>query len=562
MQIGISVISLFFILVYPFLLLPYGLDYTDNFYYATAFTGQRTCNVLTFFFPFLGKAWLAFAPNTLVSLRIFGTLLWIAVNAVPIGVVLYAFGADKRYILASSALGIVMAMAVPRVIGLDLIAAFWGGLLFVVIVLHLKDKRYLLLPIGALTGVFVAARFPVLLAVFPILFVHSWKGLKDKKPVGDIIRDNGIVLFSAAVVYFMLYAVFGSQSGSLSPAVLLTEYFASFKAFRLSHSDTYSLERLLQAYIRDAATVLKMVGVLVLLFMIWQIGTRYRRYTGLLWVIVIALLSYYLYYDVLGTPYSWNFSLFWSSTTILLTVLVFLLSFEKKDTLWMQIAFLGICFGVVSAVGSNTGLLKMLWAYSYVLPIMVFYLVRNLDILAKRSLLAVLALLAIFSVIEYGVTGYRMQDGHWYELSATGAHPKLRGIYTNPLRRDQIKEVSGHISRINQTYPERETLYYGHRSWLFRYLDDRSAKKDFSSFKMPFDSPQEALQISGYLDMARRKPFVCIVYGYAENAFAYDSGFIGKVLGERGYAPYAQGNNYQIFAPSDIETEQKNVGHN
>ena len=113
-QIGIAVISLFFILVYPFLLLPYGLDYSDNFFYATAFTDQRTCDVMTFFFPFLGKIWLSIAPNTLVSLRIFGTLLWILVQAIPIGVVLHTMGAKRPYILVSTAFGVVIAFSALR----------------------------------------------------------------------------------------------------------------------------------------------------------------------------------------------------------------------------------------------------------------------------------------------------------------------------------------------------------------------------------------------------------------------------------------------------------------
>ena len=221
----------------------------------------------------------------------------------------------------------------------------------------------------------------------------------------------------------------------------------------------------------------------------------------------------------------------------------------------MQIAFLSLSFGAISAAGSDTGLLKMLWAYSYTLPIAAYYLVQQVDIPARKMLISLFVILAVFSIVEYGVTGSRMQDGEWFQLSATGAHPKLKGIFTTALRRDQVKEVSGHIYRIHQTYPELRTLYYGHRSWLFRYLDDHSAKKDFSSFKMPFDSPQEALQLSEYLDVARRKPFVCIVYGYAENGFPYDSGLIGKALGERGYTLYAHGNNYQIFAPSGIKTE-------
>ena len=164
-QIGIGAISLFFIFVYPFLLLPYGLDYTDNFYYATAFTGQRLSNVTAFFFPLPGQVWLAFAPNTVFSLRVLGTLLWIVLHLLPIGIVLRTLGADRWLILALTALGIVIALAVPRVIGIDLVAAFWSGLLFAASVFYLQGKRYFLPPICILIGILVAVRLPSVLAV-------------------------------------------------------------------------------------------------------------------------------------------------------------------------------------------------------------------------------------------------------------------------------------------------------------------------------------------------------------------------------------------------------------
>ena len=553
---GIAVISLFFILVYPFLLLPYGLDYTDNFYYATAFTSQRTCDVMTFLFPFLGKIWLAIAPNTLVSLRIFGTLLWIAVQAIPIGIVLHTIGASRLYILVCTAFGVVIALSVPRVIGLDLVAAFWGGLLFSATVLYLKGKQYLLLSIGVLTGVYAAVRFPCSLAVFPVLCVVTWKGVSERKPLFQIVRENVLILFSSLCIYFLLYAFFGTKSAWTGFGNILTEYAKDFKALDVRYSETHSLGILFWHYIRDAVVVLKMMAIQMVLLLFWWVGTRYRRTSWpFLTVLAAGVLVYYLCQNVLATPYSWNFSLFWSSTAVLLMVWVLLLAFRRKDPTWMQMALLSLSFGLVSAVGSDTGLLKMLWAYSYTIPIAAYYLVQQVDISAKKILIALLAVLSIFSVVEYGVTGSRMQDGHWFQLSATGAHPKLKGIFTTVLRRDQVKEVSGHISRIHQTYPERRTLYYGHCSWLFHYLDNRSVPTVFSSFKMPFDGQREADKLSEYLGSASLPPFVCIVYGYAEQAFVYDSGLIGQVLQHSGYSQYARGNNYEIFAPSDLKME-------
>jgi hypothetical protein len=550
-QIGIGAISLFFIFVYPFLLLPYGLDYTDNFYYATAFAGQTQGNVMIFFFSLPGQVWLAFAPHTVLSLRVLGTLLWIALHLLPIGIVLRTFGLDRGPILALTALGIVIAMAVPRgVIGMNVVATFWSGLLFAASVLYLKGKRYFLPLLGVLIGILAAVRLPSLLAILPVLFVVNWKGLLDKEPVLQILRKNSILLLTAVGIYFLLYAVWGMQSGWTGPMALLSDYSKNINALPQRTSDTHGLAKLFQGYIRDAAVVLKTMAVLTILFFFWWVGSRYERTIRPFFAILVLLLSYYLYHKVLGAPYSWNFSLFSSSLAILLIVLVFLLAFRKKDILWQQIAFLGFSFGFVSAAGSNTGLLKLLWAYSYILPIAVFYLLRNTEPPHKHFLMAVLGVVAVFSMVEYGLTGYRLQDGHWYELSATPEHPKLRGIYTSPLRRDQIDEINGQIARAYQANPDRKTIYYGRTSWLFRYLDERAAITDFA-FKMPFDQAKEADILANYIETAPTQPFVCIVYGYAENASAYDSGLIGKALEERKYSLYARGNNYELFAPSD-----------
>ena len=547
--------SLFFILAYPFLLLPYGLDFTDNPYHFVAYTGQRPPDVMTFFYAVPGKLWLSVFPNSVWSLRVFGTLLWMAMHIVPPWFILRRVQAPFLQVLLLLSLGILVAWAIPRGHGYDRVANFFGALLFTGTALYLLDKKAGYLPIvGSLAAFFVASRLPNILVLLPIMVVVTW-GIYSSGAQQKAVRAiyaNLLFLLSFFGVFFLLYAFFGQERALASPGGVFQDFLVQIQKQRANFSPQYEVSNLLKAYLRDAQTVLKVVSLLCILAVAWKtVALKAGRWGIFVHIGLLALFSYYLYRYTLGTAYGREFSLFASAFVLTVIGLAVGTAFLRKEVHGLQMALVAVSFGLVSAVGSNTGLHKMLWSYSYVLPILAYYPLRHLSVRDKYFFVSLLVGLGVFALIEHTLTGYRYQDGHWYRLRYEATHPKLRGIYTGPLRADQIDELLAQVQQIKKRDPNATVFFHGKHAWLFRYVEGTENLYP-QSFHMHFDDPREADLLRRHIASSRVKPYICLVYGYGESAFVQNPGLIGDILEEQGYAPYAQGNNYEIYAPAAL----------
>ena len=72
------------IIIYPFLFIRYGVDYTDSAYHYMAYAGQRSVGVFTFLDPILGNIWMRITSNSYISYRILAKLLIILMHLIPL----------------------------------------------------------------------------------------------------------------------------------------------------------------------------------------------------------------------------------------------------------------------------------------------------------------------------------------------------------------------------------------------------------------------------------------------------------------------------------------------
>jgi hypothetical protein len=268
-KIALLIGSLFFILVYPFLLLPYGLDFTDAPYHFVAYTRQRPPEVMTFFYAIPGKLWLSIFPNSVWSLRVFGTLFWMVMHIVPAWIILLRVRVPLLQVLPLLALGILVAWAIPRVQGYDLIANGFGAFLFTGTALYLLDKKNGYLPIlGVLAAFFVASRLPNILVLLPITIVVAWvvySSSGQKKAIRTIYAIL-VFLLSFFGAFFFLYAFFGLEQTTVSPWGVFQDLLMQIQGQKARLSSKYNMSALLKAYVLDAETVGKTLAFLSVRF--------------------------------------------------------------------------------------------------------------------------------------------------------------------------------------------------------------------------------------------------------------------------------------------------------
>ena len=554
-KIALIVGSLFFILAYPFLLLPYGLDFTDAPYHFSAYTGQRPPDVMTFFYAIPGKLWLSVFPNSVWSLRVFGTLFWMAMHIVPAWIVLRRVQVPLLQVLPLLSLGVLVAWAIPRVQGFDLIANGFGAFLFTGTALYLLDKKNGYLPIlGVLAAFFVASRLPNILVLLPITIIVAWvvySSSGQKKAIHTIYAIL-LFLFSFFGAFFFLYAFFGQERTTALPGSVFQDFLMHIQNKQAGLSPNYHISALLKRYFIDTETVGKTLAFLSVLAITWKTAApKSGRWEILVRIALLTSFSYYMYCYTLGTTYGWGFSLFASAFVLAVIGLAAGLAFLRKEVYVLPIALVAVSFGWISAVGSNTGLYKMLWSYSYILPVVAYYPLCHLSVRDKHFFISLLVGLGVFALIEHTLTGYRYQDDHWYRLQHEAKHPKLRGIYTGSLRADQIDEVLAQVQQIKKRDPEATIFFHGKHAWLFRYVEGTKNLYP-QTFHMNFDNPKEADLLRRHITSSGVKPYVCLVYGYGENTLPRDPVLIGGILENQGYALYAQGNNYEIYAPAAL----------
>jgi hypothetical protein len=213
---------------------------------------------------------------------------------------------------------------------------------------------------------------------------------------------------------------------------------------------------------------------------------------------------------------------------------------------------LGFFFGWVSALGSNAGLLKMLWSYSYILPIFIWFIWTHAASADRKLVMALGITLGLFAVSEYLVMGSRNEDDRWYRLSAEVNHPQLRGIKTSEARKVVLEQILGHIDDIKRREPEVRFVYHGRFAWIFRYLD-KDADFYNKNFKMLYDDAEETALLSEYLQGLDRKHYLVLVFGYPDVPQALAGGLVGEMLSQQKYRLHAEGINYQIFASGNGE---------
>jgi hypothetical protein len=544
----------FLVFIYPFLLIPYGLDFTDSFYQLTLSTGQQKqsesqIHLLVFLYPLLGKVWQLLGPNTLISFRIMGTLLWIVAQVLPIIVILDNLRVRKLTQWALAALAVVIIFFGGRGMGYDLPAALWGGGVFAVTALYLfYGGRYKLILLGLLIAGFVGSRFPSVTVFAPTILVICLKDWIESKRIQEMIISLGVLFISFAGFFLLFYLLFVENAWKGSIGISIIQYFKHLLKILDQMPSSHNSSMLLAKFWRDGEQVLKMLMILFSFIVVWRVISVKKARFGILKVLLTFGLWYYIASNLTGTNYNLNYRLYTNACALVALLGVLYFAYREKDTAWILLGILGFSFGFVSAIGSNTGLMKMLNSYSFILPIAVWYIWKQIQG-SDRALVGILLLtLVFFALTEKLFFGTTYEDDKWYRIKSEVNHPQLEGVYTSAKRKAFLEEILGQISEIKSKHPDAKFVYHGRFAWIFRYLDKKADNYNFG-FNMLFNDPEETKLLEKYLKQCPPDTYVLLVNGYPEDEQKFDHALVGALLQRKHFSIYAEGVNYQLFAP-------------
>ena len=549
-------VYLFAIFVYPFLFIPFGLNYTDSPYHYLTYMGKQPAGIMVSLYAELGRAWVLFAGNSMMSFRLFYVLLFVFVHALPAMFVL-GFQKPVKIKLRLIAFSVVLATAwLHYGLGWDEFSLLFLSLIFILSYYYQKEYSLVYIPfIGLFSALAVATRLPNIVLVVPVLFLvlsNAFLFQKDQK-AGKAGMHVLIYLGSFALFYYVV-SIFAGSSGS--PSISLSGSANESSSLSTSTIDrlilaesSYTFRNLLMRYLLHSFQIIEMVGVLTLITVIWIYRNSLLIKT---WVVNAALmtgLALYFVLFVLLSPYNYNLSFF--SSALMLFLLGYLLheALKKNDIKGVVFYLFILMLGFVSAAGSNTGLLKVAFTYSFMLPIVLFYVTKQLSSENKKGFYYLLIFILFFAFVHRTIIGKTYEDGRIWQLTSTVEHPKLRGIRTTELRKTQIEDIIFVVDSIGNNEPDADFLFYGSKSHLFHYLNE-SERPYAHPFWMRFDNKQQALRFGQHLESVEQKPYVFLIFGYPEEKAENDGMLIEKQLHHHNYRFHREGINYHLFVPN------------
>ncbi|MGJ0483806.1 MAG: hypothetical protein ACR65R_04630 [Methylomicrobium sp.] len=526
-------VYILFIFIYPFLFIRYGLDYTDGpfTYMGYAGHGFEYFNV-AFLSVLIGSWWENIFGDSIISFRIFATLLNIISIIIPVFFLLrndYILKIKLRYL----ALAVIFSTTFNSyILNYDTISLFFLSLTATGFLLYLRDGGYLLLLLaGVLTALVASARLPSIVVIFPVMSVLCFQIYSKKLSARDGIVLTGCYIITSVAVFLLLRKLY-ITAGTSSPQL----------------GATHSLFNVLKSDLRDGIILFEMMAVLSLLALIYNKLRTFSLSANYIRVILSIIIVLYFRVRIIPPAYNWNISLFYSA--IILWILLVLLydSYHKNNQDDIAVYLFCIMLGFVPALGSDTGLLKLSTGYIFLMPVLLYkfryILLRKEDVINIRLLALLVIGLSIFNKAGLGKT---YEDKPISQLTAEVDHKKLKWIKTSRERKDQIESIISKVNELRESDPHSDFMFYGSKAYLFTYLTD--SKIPYSTpFYMTYYGKEDEQRMSNYLFENSAKPYVFLIFDYPDKPVDMDGYLIAESLKKHGYNLTYSGLNYQIYA--------------
>jgi len=302
----------------------------------------------------------------------------------------------------------------------------------------ISRRRGPLLTAGALIGALPFARLPNVLAA-GLVVAPCLAALVDKERRAGLVRELGLMLAGIAGGFFGTLGLVHV----LGHGKILVSGVRALFAPSASQSG-YGMQSLLANFITDELTALAWgLGVCLAGAGLVQV---FRRVPALVsWPLVIVL-GALAAYGLAGTDELWRFVVPGTGYWLLGAVA---LGFGRPSFEQRALAFTALAILLIAPLGSNNGIKNAHMGLWLALPLLLSLLFSlNSKLLADQGgKLAIICCLALVGEGLHRAATYTYRDSTRSMLTASVAHPQLRGQFTSPARARSVAEVLQELSK-------------------------------------------------------------------------------------------------------------------
>lgn len=492
-------------LFYSFVLVFYGIDFTDTFYHLNSFKDFELSS-LTGLTSLIGIFWMKLFGNNLLSFRILNLLLINFAVIIPFLFFVPKAEKTKSYIFLGSSI-VLLASLNANIFNYDTVTLFFLSFASIWIIKYYQTgKKSYLLTYGFFSALLILARFPNIvilpLSIILLLIIEYQKYKKVKK---DFLIKFGKVIFlyffiCTIVLVLASFLMYGNING-LFPRVS-----NSISSIGKHHS----LKTMIWRYSSHFVQIFQYIAVIALLV---YFGVKERnfpkKYKYFIHFLIYILISLFLMLGIKIIDYNLNLSLFYSALCYALIINYLCFYFKRHENDFITFPLILFGFSIIPSMGSNTGLLKTSLFLLCYFPFLFLFIKRN-RLLYHKIIYKMIFLLVVFSVYTRITNIY--EDSSLNNLNCELKYKLIRYIHTTKERCYFIEEVlSDILIEKNKNHP---ILLYGRVSHIFYYLTNITPLYQHS-FWMPFDESSEISRVEEVIK--KIKPVIFLLSNYPEN---------------------------------------------
>jgi len=505
--------------VYGLLFISYGLDFTDSFYFINRFIHAQTVpaySPLDFLSIKLGAIAGSVFGTDVISFRLMD---WCLFTGTTYSAVFILERRQRReFLIFAAVISIIIAPLNSNVLSYSTFTYLFVILTQVCLIKYVIDSNLIYLALsGTFTGVAVGCRFPNVLIILtvPVLLFILGRG-QHKHSLKGVTSNIAIYLIFAVLTYFGLVLLIFE-----TPATFLSDLMQALSGAPPSHS----VKLLIEAYIRDGS---KIAVYVLLIFSIYGIhrSLANKGLSSFKQILVILPILYFtLYAEVMYSPYHWQWSLFLTSIWIVFLIRQLFHRPEVIDRrLWNLLIVSTVISTFIPAAGSNTGLLKAWSMISVALAILIY--ARATD---RKPMMVLLVMLIPPAFMERLSSTY--EDAPPSSLSAQVSDPRLRSIKTTESKVKLLESVNQDVQLLRRAGVT--PIFYGAHAHILYYLHGQSESEHFG-FQMSMGS-EEGLKEMRKSIAGKSPPIVLIDKRRDGKSTAYSNTPMGMMLLENGY---------------------------
>lgn len=470
-----------------------GLDFADTFFWLCSFQADAKPDPLNIATQRIGQGLLPILGLSVLSWRIAVWVIKMITLLIPYFVLLDRRQRENSLIPLALTILLLSSGNIPNSDVLTALICVAEAVLFIKWRTKSSWDYGKIMVVALLSTWAIFVRFPnfalVLVNMILLIYMFCTNSAYTRKSSLLIL---GVYLSAVVAFYLGLSSVYHVDS--------MKEGFSAILSSNADES-TYTTSRLLLAYGKGLLDILIVAGLVFAQMYLDNHKTQTRNYhLGSIFVFAILLLI------CLAIGAIWGKMGLFKELMIGCMVAFLIYGFISKQTSFYA-AMIMVAFSLVLPFGSDTGLTKAYWIIVAFLPYLVISSGFHLRTIYAKLIVAIVFLCMLWM----GCKGF--EDKRIYRLTATVNVDNIRGVLTNPTRKQVVEDIDNEVQDLIREGSE--FVFFGRDSYLFNHLyQKKMVMPNYLDFYQSVDGKSNIEMLSQLC--AEKQPVVFVVPTYPE----------------------------------------------